>query len=438
MKLHTVNYHDILIPKNRQRREFKHEEIVKLASSISQNGLLQPMVIRKDKDKSLVLIAGERRLRAISYVWNFGEQVKCGEYNFPEGQVPCLFLGELDPVDAFEMELEENIRRVDLTWQERAEATSKLFQLRKMQAEKQGLPEPTPQDVAREILGNDVVGGPADNIRKEIIVAKHLDDEDVKKARSTDEAFKILKRKESLKRSEELAQQVGASFTSSVHRLEHGDCFEVMAEIPSDSFDVILTDPPYGIDADSFGDSGGKTHGSHFYDDSWTTWNTLAKKLATESFRLAKPQAHIYIFCDIDNFVLFKSFMEEAGWRVFRTPLIWTNPTAFRAPWPEQGPQRKYQIILYAVKGNKPVTRLYSDVLTYQNDENLNHPAQKPVTVYTDLLRRSIAPGDSVLDPFGGSGTIIAACHEMKCKATYIEQDAAAFGIAVKRLKDLV
>ena len=438
MKLHTINHHEILIPKNRQRREFKHEEIVKLASSISQNGLIQPIVVRKDADGSTVLIAGERRLRALNYVWNFGEAIRCGEYTFPEGHVPCLFFGEMNSLDAFEMELEENIRRVDLTWQERAAATAALHELRTKQAVRDGRPTPTSVDIAEEIYGKDPSGAPEANTRKELIVARHLHDEDVLKAKSTDEAIKILKRKESLKKSEELAASVGATFTSSVHRLEQGDCFEIMADIPDGSFDVILTDPPYGIDADSFGDSGGGAHGAHFYDDSWTTWNKLAQRLSAESYRLAKPQAHAYIFCDIDNFIMFKSFMQEAGWKVFRTPLIWYNPPAFRAPWPDQGPQRKYQIILYTVKGNKPVTRLYSDVLTYQNDENLNHPAQKPVAVYTDLLRRSTVAGDSVLDPFMGSGTIVAAAHEMKCKATGIEIDDAAFGIAVKRLKDLI
>ena len=123
---------------------------------------------------------------------------------------------------------------------------------------------------------------------------------------------------------------------------------------------------------------------------------------------------------------MLKSIMSSAGWKCFRTPFIWVNPSAMRTPWVEMGPQRKYQVCLYAVKGDKPVTRIYSDVMTYGSDENLNHPAQKPVDLYIDLLRRSVVPGNVVIDPFAGSGTIFPAAHAMKCKAIGIEQNTAA------------
>jgi len=210
-----------------------------------------------------------------------------------------------------------------------------------------------------------------------------------------------------------------------------------MQELPESSFDVILTDPPYGIGADEFADSGGKAAGSHFYDDSYETWSLLAKHLAVGSFRLAKAEGHCYVFCDIERFIELRSYFIAAGWKTFRTPLIWINPSAVRAPWPEHGPQRKYQCILFAIKGNRPVTRIYGDVLTYSSDSNLGHPAQKPVALYSDLLRRSVRPGDSVLDPFAGTGTIFPAAHEHKCRATGIERDTAACGIASKRLGEL-
>lgn len=433
MKVHSFNVFDILIPKTRQRKEFKAEDIIELASSITKNGLIHPVIVRLDEEKNLTLVAGERRIKAMEYVWSFGDTVKCGDYQFAEQNVPCLLHSDLNPLDAFEMELEENIRRVNLTWPERAQATTQLFTLRSQQAERDGDDPPTFASIHEEIRG----GPNAEQTRMEILVAPHLKDPDVEAALTLKDAFKVLKRKEVVRRNEALAASVGATFTGAAHRLEHGDCFEVMETLPNESFDVILTDPPYGIDADQFGDSGGRASGSHFYDDSWKTWNILAKRLAGESFRLAKPQAHFYSFCDIDNFVMFKSYVEEAGWRIFRTPLILVNPSAMRAPWPEHGPQRKYQTILYAVKGDRPVSRIYPDVLTYPNDDNKGHSAQKPVDAYIDLLRRSVNPGDSVLDPFMGTGTIVPAAHNLKCKATGIEIDAAAYGIAVSRLKDL-
>jgi DNA modification methylase len=255
-------------------------------------------------------------------------------------------------------------------------------------------------------------------------------------AKSRKEAFKALKRDEETKRNAELGRSVGATFTASMHTLRQGDCLEVMKELANESFDVILTDPPYGIDAQDFGDSDGKA-GAHFYADDYGTWKKLMIEFTIQSMRLAKPQAHAYIFCDIDNFQELKRLMQMAEWKVFRTPFIWVNPTAMRTPWPDQGPQRKWQICLYAVKGSRTVTRIYSDVITYPSDINLGHQAQKPVALYQDLLRRSIRPGDTVLDPFCGTGTIFPAAHELKCRATGIELDAAACGIAAKRLEAL-
>lgn len=440
MNLHSVRFTDIIVPKNRQRKEFTPERVVELAGSISQYGLMNPVTVRKDTESdNYLLVAGERRMRALEYLWNFGETVKCGQGVFPEGVVPCVYFGELDPLIAKEMELEENIRRVDLTWQEKAAATSELMELRTAQAKAAGAEPPTVTAIASEVRGDSPAAH--DKTRKELIVSKHLADPEVKKASTVDEAFKLLKRREELAKNAELAAKVGVTFNSSVHTLLQGDCLERLPELAAESFDVLLTDPPYGIDADKFGNSGGiagaGNTGSHFYDDSWTYWNKLAKFLAAESFRVCKPQAHAYVFCDVDNFVLLKSFFIEAGWRVFRTPLVWVNPTANRAPWPEHGPQRRYQIAMYAVKGNRPVTKVQPDVLTYPSDENLNHQAQKPVGLYSDLLTRSIRPGDSVLDCFGGTGPIIPAAHALKCRATYIERDPSAYGIAIERLGKL-
>lgn len=439
MKVHQFHVSDITIPPNRQRREFNPDEIMKLAGSIGEIGLIHPIVVRKDPDTAeIILVAGERRLKALDYLWNLGETVRCGETTFPEYEVPCLYQGEMDPIDAFEMELEENIRRMDLTWQEKATATAQLFNLRQHregQKEEAGEVAASRGEIISEIAAES--GTHYNTVREEVIVAKYLDDPDIKKAKTSNEAFKILKRKEEAKKNAELSATVGATYTSAVHTLIKGDCLTVMEGLPDESFDVILTDPPYGMDAHEFGDSGGIADGAHFYDDSYDTWKRLISGLAAASFRLARPQAHIYIFCDIDRFGELKSVLASSGWRVFRTPIIWMNPNGMRAPWPESGPQRKYQLIAYAIKGNKPVTRIYSDVITVGNDINQGHPAQKPVPLLLDLLRRSVRPGDSILDPFCGSGSIFPACHELKLRATGIELDDSAHGLSAKRLGEL-
>ncbi len=435
MQLHEVHVNSLIIPDNRQRREFKPEAIVELASSISQNGLIQPVVARQNKEGQMVLVAGERRIKALKYVWEFNQPVRCGGQTFEEGIVPCLLLGELTPIEAFEIELEENIRRTDLTWQERSVATQRLLVYRTAQAVAKGIAPPTMNELSAETRGTG--GDSVDRTRKDVIVAKHLDDPDVAKAKTVEEAFKILKRKEERQRNADLGVSVGKTFTAELHHVYNGSCLDVMPTMESETFDVILTDPPYGIDADQYGDSGGRTPGSHKYDDSLETWVYLMQGFSTESYRLAKSSAHLYVFCDIDNFITLKGMLALAGWRVFRTPIIWVNPTAMRTPWPEHGPQRKYQLIAYAVKGNRTVNSIAPDVVSYPSDDNLGHNAQKPVALYEDLLRRSIRPGNTVLDPFCGSGPIFPSAHNLKCAATGIELDTSAYGVAVKRIEGL-
>ena len=211
-----------------------------------------------------------------------------------------------------------------------------------------------------------------------------------------------------------------------------------MRAAPAASFDIMLTDPPYGMGADQFGDSGvGSSAAAHFYDDSYEAWLEIMSWFPAESFRLAKPEAHAYVFCDLDRFHELRKLMAEAGWKVHRTPLIWSNPDGFRAPWPEQGCQRKYELILYAVKGGRKVNHLKGDVLEYGKDKSVGHPAQKPVPLLVDLLRRSARPGDSVFDPFAGSFATVEAAHELKLSCTALERDASAYGIGVKRVGTL-
>jgi site-specific DNA-methyltransferase (adenine-specific) len=162
------------------------------------------------------------------------------------------------------------------------------------------------------------------------------------------------------------------------------------------------------------------------------------RRIAFDLFRVSKERAHLYVWCDIDLFVELKHVFEEAGWWVFRTPLINIKREGGRVPWPEHGPRRCYELVLYAVKGKRPVTSIQRDVFesTLERD-TAGHGASKPVEAYVNLLQRSCRPGDTVLDCFAGSGTILAAAHQLRLKAVAVEENAAYFGQCVKRLEGL-
>jgi DNA modification methylase len=427
-----VDITDVVVPAERQRKHFEPEAQGELIGSIREFGIMQPIVCR-EVGGEIQLVAGERRLRAMRDLMMIGDQIMYGGLLCQPGQIPINMIGEIGEAVAFELELEENIRRKDLTWQERAEALARLHKYRSDNSPT----EQTFAQTAEEVFGRGD-GSFSTAVSRSVAVAKHLDNPEVAKAKNVDEAFKILKRAENRTANAEHAAIIGSTFSRNAHELVQADCLAYMAESPPARFDCILTDPPYGIGADQFGDSGGLAlEGSHNYEDSEGATKVLLAAAVPLFARVAKPAAHLYMFCDVDHFAWLRELVRRNGWTPFRTPLIWHKPNTGRVPLPTLGPRRQYECILYAYRGDKPVTAIYSDVLSVAADENLGHAAQKPVELYRQLLQRSCVAGDTVYDAFCGSGTIFPAAHSMLLRATGTELSASAYGLAAKRLEEL-
>ena len=408
-------------------------------ASIEANGLLQPIVVRVSPQGEYVLVAGHRRLAAVANLSGMEQGIRCGNIIFEPGFIPAISLADLDQLAAEEAELEENIRRVDLTYQERAIATARLASLRRRKAESLQQELPSVGDIAQEVRGSSEATA-RETTRRELVLAPLFEAEapHLKSAKSLDEAWKAHLREEERLKNIALGKEVGLTFGAHSHTLIQGDCIEWLRAAPAGQFDVIITDPPYGIDADSFGDADGRlVSQTHTYEDSPQAWERLIGICGAHWYRVAKEQAHLYVCCDIDGFHYARNWLAKVGWWVHRTPLVNFKRDGSRVPWPQHGPQRKWELVLYAVKGRRPVTRIYPDVIETHGDDNLGHGAQKPVELYTNLLTRSVRPGDSILDCFGGTGTVLVAAHSLKCKATCIEQDPNYYGIAAARLQAL-
>lgn len=473
--MNTTKLSSITIPANRQRREFDPQKLEELKASIElsparNTQLLHPPVLRREGD-SLILVAGETRLKAISDIFALGGSfLYSGKvFTAEAGEIPYTDLGELSPLEAMEAELDENIRRKDLTWQEHAAAVKALHELRTAQKaavryDASQVPDPAvgaaiiaatpPQsiaDTAKEVTGRSD-GYYQDTIRKELIVAKHLDNPAVASAKTVNEAFKILKKEEARADATQRAAAMGSTAIEETYQILNMDCLTYMADPANHSkFDVILTDAPYGMGADEFGDGAGRLAGTdHQYDDSKASWLKLMAGGHVEggegssgpgwcdlAYLVAKPEAHAYVFCDFDNFHDLKFWMSRAGWDVFRTPLIAYKQNSGRVPRPEHGPRRQYELVLYAIKGRKKVNHIYPDVIPCQGDENMGHGAQKPVALFQNLLQRSVRPGDRVLDSFAGSGPLLEAAANCQCYSVLIEAVPAYYGMILKRAERL-
>ena len=176
----------------RQRQEFKQGPIQDLADSILRNGLIHAPVVNKE----FRLIAGERRLRALKLCE--GKSVLYGDDVFEYPEIPVHVIDRDDPQTIFELELEENLRRVNLTPMEEAKALAQLHAIR-LQAN----PAQTRKDTAQEI--SKLQGKSADSksntdevkVAQAILVDQFKDDPEVQQAAkvSLAKAARVAKKK---------------------------------------------------------------------------------------------------------------------------------------------------------------------------------------------------------------------------------------------------
>lgn len=409
----------ILIPSNRQRRAFDTVKIADLRHSMDAIGLLHPIVLRQLPDLTFELMCGERRLRAASL-------------DPPWPSIPYVLHRDLDEIHRKQAELEENLLRVDLSWQEKSAAIAELHRMR-LQVD----PQHTKGDTAQE-LSNANGQAPKTNlvaVSRALTLDSFRSDPHVQAARDEREAYKIATAKLQAAFAVDLAAQVAA--TPSEHTLIQGDCREFLPTLPPQNFDLIITDPPYGMGADSFGDAGAP----HSYRDDEASAMDICLKVLTEGFRVTKDQAHLYMFCDIDWFYQLRYWAHEAGWYAWRTPLIWyKGGGSGHNPIPEIGFRRSYETLLYAIKGNRPATFLSPDVIEAPKVAGINrvgtpeHAAAKPSWLYEHLIKRSCRPGDTILDPCAGSGTVFEAAKATHTRATGIELDPDFCALAKGRM----
>lgn len=441
---------DIAVAEDRQRQYFPESEMADLKESIlSDKGLMCPILVRPTNKKSeFMLVAGERRLRTIA---TFDQEYRFGEHTVPAGHVPCVVKYFSSDMSAMEAELHENIIRLDLTWQEKAQAIARLHELkttlnprhtRQMTVDliddRQGEEPSTRTSVQKQV-------------NNAILVTPFLSDKEVAGARDLKEASKIVSRRieeEAMKKLREL-QSSGALVVPEVKKVDdvftldelaggppqpvrrekvgvllEGDMREKWKEIAPRSINVFIADPPYGMDAHKFND-GGRATQEHKYDDTEELALALYDELIDAMDVLSTDNAHAYIFCDIDKVTFIKRRIQVKlpGWWVRRKPLIWSKGGGKLADGTPTGYTASYECVVFAMKGERRCSKVLPDVLAVSDEKHKHHAAQKPVELYKTLLGMSGVVDDRVLDPFAGSGTVFRAAPLLGLKPIGIEMD---------------
>lgn len=424
----------LIIPEERQRDQLDDNYISELADSIEANGLIHAVVVRND---GRTLIAGECRSAAMRLLHAEGRTFTYAGSTVPQGTIPCVPQGSLSEAQLLEIELEENIRRQDLTWQQRTQAIARLESIKEAQAAAEGR-KVTTKELAADVLGIPITssGGAQKTVREARELARYLDDPDVAKAKTQKEALKIVEKKRVAEHRKKLAAEFGDTIqgNSFPHIIHEGRAEDILPTLPDNTYTCLVADPPYGVDADKFGE---QAAANHAYEDTYEYAISLYKKLAEESTRICTDSAHLYAFCDIGLFTEVSDIFRASGWTVWYRPLFWFKGyNVGMLPAPDFGPRNTYEGIVYCRRGGRKTRCVGPDVLHHQGFSRPAFGAQKPAALFEDLLSRSCDPGDQVLDPFAGTGPIFLAAKRLHLRATGIELNPEKIGYIYQQYEE--
>jgi ParB family chromosome partitioning protein len=184
-----------------------------------------------------------------------------------------------------------------------------------------------------------------------------------------------------------------------------GDMEEEMVRFQDGFFDVVVFDPPWGVDFDEVKKEEGSQND---YSDDIITFNAMFPKYMELLWKKMRENSHLYLFFGIANYPFVYHTLERVGFETNGIPLIWHKLGSHRTRNPATWPGRSYEPIAYARKGTKPlVAKGAPDLIQTPMPTariKKSHPSAKNPAVILDLLRRSVIPGDRVLDPMAGSG----------------------------------
>ena len=210
--------------------------------------------------------------------------------------------------------------------------------------------------------------------------------------------------------------------------LLQGDCFELLQYIPDESVDMVLTDPPYGM---NFQSDHRKTKYEKIKGDSNLDW---LDDFVNDIYRVSKPNTAHYVFCSFHHVDKFKQAIEKK-FKV-KNILTWVkNNTSMGDLKGDFAP--KTEFIIFFHKGRKLINgKRDPNVLEFKRTRNEFHPTQKPVDMTEYLIGKFSDEGDLILDPFMGSGTTGVACLNTNRRFIGMELDETYFNIAKERIEN--
>lgn len=235
-------------------------------------------------------------------------------------------------------------------------------------------------------------------------------------------------------------------------RVSRRDYRAYLKHLPNASVDLILTDPPYAISKRT----GFKSTGEHSVDRlavsmNFGTWDQKQidiDALAQHAYTALRKGGTIIVWYDVWKVSTLADALQSAGFCMLRL-IIWnkTNPVPLNSRSIYLSNSREMAVV--GVKGGKPTFNAEYDNGLYDNELDLTynepiprhngkriHKTQKPLSLFEDLVRKHSNEGDSICDPFLGSGTtaIAALRNGRQFVGCDIEQEYV--DASIKRIKE--
>jgi site-specific DNA-methyltransferase (adenine-specific) len=207
--------------------------------------------------------------------------------------------------------------------------------------------------------------------------------------------------------------------------LVRADAVEWLASLADRSADLLVTDPAY----ESL-----EKHRAIGTTTRLNDWfaifpNARFPELFAEFYRVLARDGHLYLFSDVETMFVVKPIAERAGFKFWK-PLVFDKCSIgmgyhYRA---------RYELILFFEKGKRRLNDLsIPDVIAHPRVRG-GYPAEKPVFVSEVLIRQSSAPGELVIDPFAGSGSVGVAALRQGRRFSGCDISPEALRVAGQRL----
>lgn len=380
----SVSIDKIVVVERIRKKPLTELQRQELKNSIDRLGLIHPPVVTRE----FTLVAGENRLNACAALgWS---------------HIPIQWSDTLAPRELLSIEIEENVKRVDLDWKDKCDALLKFHTMHVEDdstwtasdtAEAIGYSPPfvTEQlSVARELAaGNEMVSSaPKYSVAKGITVR-------TKERAAADElsAIGLL---------EEAPQSTDKS------PILVADFLEWAPAYTGAPFNFLHCDFPYGIDADTFNQGAGAAFGG--YKDTFAHYAALCDTLDQHKEALLGTSAHIIFWYSMKHHQWTLERLRAMGLWVDEYPLVWhKSDNKGTLPRPDMGPRRVYEVAFLCSWGERKIIRPVSNVFSGPTQRTGEHMSEKSEDMLAHFFRMVCDDGTRLLDPTAGSGSAIRA-----------------------------